>query len=79
MSRPRPNPFRETTTILIQAPANTAVQVSVYDALGRRLSVSVTETPEARVEIGRGLAPGVYVVRVEGAGFAETFTAVKTR
>ncbi|OZC01636.1 T9SS type A sorting domain-containing protein [Rubricoccus marinus] len=79
VSRPRPNPFREATTILIQAPANTAVQVSVYDALGRRLSVSDAETPEARVEIGRGLAPGVYVVRVEGAGFAETFTAVKTR
>ncbi len=79
VSRPRPNPFRDVTTVLVEGAAETPVRVSVYDTLGRRLSTTMTTAPEARVEIGRGLAPGVYVVRVEGSGFAETFTAVKTR
>ena len=77
--RPRPNPFSGTTAIQLQGAVDTPVRVSVYDVLGRRLSTTETSAPEARVEIGAELASGVYVVRVEGRAFAETFTVVKTR
>ena len=79
VSRPRPNPFSGSTTVEVQGAFDTPVRVSVYDALGRRLSTTETSAPEARMEVGAELAPGVYIVRVEGLGFAETFTIVKAK
>ena len=79
VSRPRPNPFRDATTVEVRGAAPEArLTVAVYDVLGR-----LVRAPEAveggRVEVGRGLAAGVYVVRVEGTGFAEAFPVVKIR
>ncbi len=79
ISRPRPNPFSDTAEVVLRGAVDTPIRVSVYDVLGRRLSSTETSAPEARVEVGAGLGAGVYVVRVEGFGFAETFTVVKTR
>ncbi len=80
LTRPRPNPFRGTATLTLTGASGARTRVSVYDVLGRRLSTrEVEDAPQARVEIGAGLASGVYVVRVEGTGFAETFTVVKTQ
>ena len=84
VSRPRPNPFRDAATLLFResgSPEAAVVRISVYDALGRRVMapVETVVTPEARVEVGRELAAGVYVVRVEGTGFAEAFPVVKVR
>ena len=79
VGQPRPNPFREATTLVLQGAVDTPVRVSVYDVLGRRLSTTQTTTSQTRMEIGRELGAGVYVVRVEGRAFAETFKVVKTR
>ena len=77
--RPRPNPFHDATTVEIQDASGANARVSVYDPLGRLLSTTEVAAPEARVAVGRGLAAGIYVVRVEGTGFAEAFPIVKVR
>ena len=79
VSRPRPNPFPDATTVEVRGAAPEArLTVAVYDVLGR-----LVRAPEAveggSAEVGRGLAAGVYVVRVEGTGFAEAFPIVKVR
>ena len=79
VSRPRPNPFSDATTVEVRGAAPEAtLTVSVYDVLGR-----LVRAPEAveggSAEVGRGLAAGVYVVRVEGTGFAEAFPIVKVK
>ena len=84
LRRPYPNPFSDAATIEIRESGSgtpAVVRISVYDTLGRRVMapVETVVTPEARVEVGRGLAAGVYVVRVEGTGFAEAFPIVKIR
>ena len=79
VSRPRPNPFREAALLEFEGAVDTPVRVAVYDTLGRLLASEEITTPAARVEVGRGLASGVYVVRVEGTGFSEAFPIVKIR
>ena len=53
------------------------VRVAVYDVLGRQVALAHDGTIQAgtRLEVeltGSQLAPGSYVVRVEGETFAET-------
>ncbi|OZC03529.1 T9SS type A sorting domain-containing protein [Rubricoccus marinus] len=80
LTRPRPNPFSESATVRMTGASGARASVSVYDVLGRRLSrVDVEGAPEAEVEVGAGLPSGVYIVRVEGLGFGETFTIVKAK
>ena len=71
---PYPNPSSAGATVSVQG-ATGAVRVEVYDALGRRVvgedrPLAAGGRSDVRVETG-GLAPGVYVVRVRGDGFAE--------
>ena len=70
----RPNPTSGRATVVVTTPGTERVRVSVYDALGRRVAVALDGpvTGRAEVSVGSGLAPGVYVVRVEGATFAES-------
>ncbi|OZC03528.1 T9SS type A sorting domain-containing protein [Rubricoccus marinus] len=81
VGRPRPNPFSGSTTVEVRGAAPEArLTVAVYDVLGRLVRApEAVEGARGSVEVGAGLAAGVYVVRVEGAGFGETFTIVKTR
>lgn len=82
--RPYPNPFADAAAVEVResgAPGGAAVAVTVYDALGRPVAgpEAVAATPSGRLEVGRGLAPGVYVVRVSGPGFDEAFVITKIR
>ena len=79
--RPAPNPFVGTTRLTLLDLDGLDVRVRVLDVLGRevqRLDLVPTLRAEP-VEIGAGLAPGVYVVRVSGNAFDATITAVKSR
>jgi hypothetical protein len=63
----RPNPFTRATEIPLALPSPAAVDVAVYDALGRRVAVLSSGRLEAGEHAlaldGSALAPGVYVVR----------------
>jgi hypothetical protein len=63
-----PNPFATATTIRFALEAPSAVRLAVYDVLGREVAVLVDGHVEAGAHAalldGRGLAPGVYVVRM---------------
>ncbi|NNF58982.1 MAG: choice-of-anchor B family protein [Rhodothermaceae bacterium] len=68
---PAPNPFRSQTRLTLTAEATQYVRVVLYDALGRQLGVlhegAVSAQDRLILDVdGRALAPGVYLVRVEG-------------
>jgi len=84
-----PNPFNPSTTIKYELPNFSIVRLSVYDMLGREVSVLVNERREAGCHEVRfdasGLSSGVYFYRLQarlhqstpGGGQAEDF--VQTR
>ncbi len=63
-----PNPFNPSTTIKFELPRASHVTMSVYDMVGREVSVLVNEGSEAGIhEVkfdGSNLASGVYVYRL---------------
>ncbi len=73
---PYPNPFNPSTTIRYELPEPRDVRLSVYDMIGREVSVLVNERMDAGVhEVrfdGSGLASGVYLARLIAGGFAQT-------
>jgi len=64
-----PNPFNPSTTIEYELPKASEVRLSVYDMLGREVSVLVNERMDAGVhEVkfdGSNLASGVYLYRLQ--------------
>jgi photosystem II stability/assembly factor-like uncharacterized protein len=64
-----PNPFNPSTTITFELPMASVVRLSVYDILGREVSVLVDERRDAGVhEVkfdGSRLASGVYFYRLQ--------------
>lgn len=84
----RPNPFGATTTIeyIVEQPAH--VELSVYDALGRRVRTLVDDvrpsgrhaiTWEGRDEAGRSLPAGVYFSQLQVDGAESVRTMVRVR
>jgi len=71
-----PNPFNPSTTIKYELPTSTVVRLSVFDMLGREVSVLVNERKDAGVhEVrfdGSNLASGVYLYRLEAGGFVQS-------
>jgi photosystem II stability/assembly factor-like uncharacterized protein len=71
-----PNPFNPSTTIKFELPKSSEVRLSVYDMLGREVSVLVHERREAGVhEVrfdGTNLASGVYVYRLQAGDFVQS-------
>jgi hypothetical protein len=71
-----PNPFNPTTTITYELPRTSHVSLTVYDMLGREVSVLVNEKKEAGVhEVefnGSALASGVYLYRLTTGAFTQT-------
>ena len=71
-----PNPFNPTTTIMYELPKSSMVRLSVYDMLGREVSVLVNGRRDAGVhEVqvdARNLASGVYLYRLQAGGFVST-------
>jgi hypothetical protein len=68
---PNPTTARAALSLSVDAPQH--VRATVYDALGRAVAVVLDAEVAASAEVSvdaSGLAPGVYVVRVEGESFA---------
>lgn len=78
-----PNPFNPSTTIRYELPAASQVRLSVFDMLGREVSVLVDERKEAGVHEARfdgsGLASGVYLYRMQSGEFVQTKQLVLVR
>jgi hypothetical protein len=85
-----PNPFVDAASVVIDLrdlsgdDAET-IRVSVYDVLGRRVADLLDGTPRVTTGVvelpldGRGLASGVYFVRVVGDTFEATQTVTRVR
>ncbi len=71
-----PNPFNPSTTIKYELPKSSVVRLSVYDILGREVSVLVNERNNAgSYEVkfdGSNLASGVYFCRLQAGDFTQT-------
>jgi hypothetical protein len=71
-----PNPFNPSTTIRYDLPRSSMVRLSVYDILGREVSVLVNERRDAGVhEVkfdGLNYASGVYFYRLQAGDFVQT-------
>lgn len=78
-----PNPFNPTTTIAYELPQASQVTVSVYDMLGRQVSVVVDGLMEAGFHEVRfdasGLSSGLYHYRLKAGSFVETRSMVLIR
>jgi len=78
-----PNPFNPSTTIRYELPKSSTVRLSVYDLLGREVSVLVNESRNAGVHEttydAAGLSSGVYFVRMQAGSFVETKTLLLIR
>jgi hypothetical protein len=71
-----PNPFNPSTKITFSLPKSSDVKLSVYDVLGRQVSMLVNERRDAGVhEVNfdaLGLASGVYFYRLQAGDFVQT-------
>ena len=71
-----PNPFNASTTIKLELPKSAVVKLTVFDLLGREVSVLVKERKAAGVyEVnfdGSNLAGGVYLYRLTAGSFTQT-------
>ena len=71
-----PNPLNPTTTIKYELPASSQVRLSVFDMLGREVTVLVNERRDAGVhEVrfdGLTLASGVYLYRLQAGDFVQS-------
>jgi hypothetical protein len=71
-----PNPFNPSTTIKFELPRTSQVNLTVFDILGRDVSVLVNERKEAGVyEVkfdGSNLASTVYFYRLQAGDFVQT-------
>ena len=71
-----PNPFNPATTISFSLPSKSFVSLKVFDALGRKVAVLLSEelplgtySPQWNAA---GLASGVYFYRLQAGSFIET-------
>ena len=76
-----PNPFNPVTIIEYDIPVNAAVQLLVYDILGRQVKVLVNESIEAgyksvrwngRNDQGRNVSAGMYFYSIQAGDFVKT-------
>ena len=80
LSQNYPNPFNPSTTIKFELPGASPVRLSVFDMLGREVSILVNEQRGAGVhevtfDAGR-LASGVYLYRLQAGNYIQTHKMV---
>jgi hypothetical protein len=78
-----PNPFNSTSTIGFRIPADDHVKLTVFDLLGREVTVLVDEPKspgqyQVQMDAGR-LASGVYVLRLTSGTRTQTRTLILVR
>lgn len=71
-----PNPFNPSTTIQYRLASAGSLSIRAYDALGRHVATlfegsQVAGTHEAAFD-AQGLSSGIYLIRLEAAGFSQT-------
>jgi hypothetical protein len=75
LSQNYPNPFNPTTSIKFSIPTNTFVKLTVFDLLGREISVLVNDVKSAGNYIvdfnASDLASGIYYYKIETKDFTE--------
>lgn len=82
LNAPAPHPFRVATTLDLQVDLSQFVRATLFDLLGREVSVvyegdvAAGNVRPIRID-GTNLAPGVYVLRVEGESFMMTRQVVR--
>ena len=76
-----PNPFRQSTALRVRLAEPQTLRAALHDALGREVRVLYDGLAADRVvlRITGDLAPGVYVVRVEGEQGRATASLVRVR
>jgi len=83
LSQNYPNPFNPSTTLKYELPRSADVTLSVYDMLGREVSMLVNERKQAGTYIvrfdGSGLSSGVYFYRLTAGNFVGTRRGVLLR
>lgn len=68
-----PNPSAGLATVSIEGALLQHVRVTLYDALGREAAVLHDGPAASQLQVDAGrLAPGLYVVRIEGESFVES-------
>jgi len=71
-----PNPFNPATTISYQLPEAAVVNLSVFDLLGRKVSVLVNRNqPSGNYTVNfdaSGLSSGIYIYRLQAGDFLQT-------
>ncbi len=76
VSQNYPNPFNPSTTIKFELPTSSVVRLSVFDMLGREVSVLVNERREAGYHSvdfnASNLSSGVYFYRLQAGDFIQT-------
>lgn len=76
LSQNFPNPFNPSTTIKFQLPRASQVNLTVFDIVGRDVSVLVNDRRDAGVHEVRfdasGLSSGVYFCRLQAGDFTQT-------
>ncbi len=70
-----PNPFNPSTSISFSLPQAGQTKISVYDMLGREVTVLINDFLESGIHTtsfnGSGLSSGVYIYRIESGGFVK--------
>ncbi|MFH1198518.1 MAG: T9SS type A sorting domain-containing protein [bacterium] len=71
-----PNPFNPVTTISFCVPTQSFVTLKVFDALGKEVSILLSEQLSAGTYLQQwdatGLASGVYFYNLQAGSFSET-------
>ena len=76
-----PNPFNPVTTIQYQLPERSDVQITIYDLLGREVTMLVSETQEAGYKAvqwdaindqGQQVGAGLYFFQIKAGSFVQT-------
>ncbi|MCU0372386.1 MAG: T9SS type A sorting domain-containing protein, partial [Ignavibacteria bacterium] len=71
-----PNPFNPSTNIKFEIPQNTIVNLSVYDAAGRRVAELINEEMQPGVYTANwdagDMQSGIYFAKITVGGFART-------